>query len=96
MQGWIGAFRLSDGAPVWRFNLVPKPGEPGYETWENPKGIPMGGGSVWTSFSLDRATRELHVPATNPAPDLPSHLRKGESLHTNSIVCLDVRTGKHK
>jgi alcohol dehydrogenase (cytochrome c) len=96
VQGWVGAFRLADGSPVWRFNLVPRPGEPGYETWENPKGIPMGGGSVWTFFSLDRATGELHVAATNPAPDLPSHLRKGENLYTNSIVCLDVRTGKRK
>jgi alcohol dehydrogenase (cytochrome c) len=53
LQGWIGAFRLSDGSPVWRFNTVPKPGEPGFETWKNPKGIPMGGGAVWTSFALD-------------------------------------------
>ena len=42
LQGWVGAFRLSDGSPVWRFNTVPKPGEPGFETWKNPKGIPDG------------------------------------------------------
>jgi alcohol dehydrogenase (cytochrome c) len=94
IKGWVGAFRLADGSPVWRFNTVPKPGEPGYETWQNPKGIPMGGGSVWTSFSLDPETGDLYVPVTNPAPDLPVQLRKGENLYTNSIVCLDVRTGK--
>jgi outer membrane protein assembly factor BamB len=27
VQGWVGAFRLSDGTPAWRFNTVPKPGE---------------------------------------------------------------------
>ena len=96
IQGWVGAFRLADGSPVWRFNTVPKPGEPGYETWQNPKGIPMGGGAVWTSFSLDPETGDLHVPVTNPAPDLPVHLRKGDNLYTNSIVCLDVRTGKRR
>src|SRR5712691_5246194 len=67
VQGWVGAFRISDGTPVWRFNTVPKPGEPGYETWKNPKGIPMGGGAVWTTFALDTENGDLHVAVTNPA-----------------------------
>lgn len=94
LQGWVGAFRLSDGTPVWRFNTVPKPGEPAYETWKNPRQIPVGGGAVWTAFSLDVETGDLHIAVTNPAPDLPIHLRQGDNLYTNSIVALDVRTGK--
>ena len=94
LQGWVGAFRLSDGSQVWRFNTVPKPGEPGFETWKNPKGIPMGGGAVWTSFALDTQNGDLHIAVTNPSPDLPVHLRQGDNLYTNSIVALDVRTGK--
>lgn len=94
IEGWVGAFRVTDGAPVWRFNTVPKPGEPGFETWQNPKGIPMGGGAVWTSFTLDTETGDMHIAATNPSPDLPVHLRRGDNLYTNSIVALDVRTGK--
>jgi alcohol dehydrogenase (cytochrome c) len=94
LQGWVGAFRTSDGTPVWRFNTVPKPGEPGYETWVNPRKIPVGGGAVWTSFALDPVTGDLHVAVTNPSPDLPIHLRQGQNLYTNSIVTLDVKTGK--
>jgi alcohol dehydrogenase (cytochrome c) len=94
IQGWVGAFRLTDGTPVWRFNTVPKPGEPGYETWKNPAQIPVGGGAVWAAFSLDPATGELNVGVTNPAPDLPVHLRQGANLYTNSVVALDARTGK--
>jgi alcohol dehydrogenase (cytochrome c) len=94
VQGWVGAFAISDGSPVWRFNTVPKQGEPGYETWQNPKGIPMGGGAVWTAFALDTDNGDLHIAVTNPAPDLPVHLRQGDNLYTNSIVALDVRTGK--
>lgn len=94
VQGWVGAFRVTDGSPVWRFNTVPKPGEPGYDTWRNPPKIPVGGGAVWTSFSLDVNTGDLHIAVTNPAPDLPIHLRQGDNLYTNSIVVLDVRTGK--
>jgi alcohol dehydrogenase (cytochrome c) len=96
VQGWVGAFRLADGAPVWKFHTVPRPGEPGFETWKNPKQIPVGGGAVWTPFSLDVETGELHVAVTNPAPDLPIHLRQGDNLYTNSIVALDVRSGALK
>jgi alcohol dehydrogenase (cytochrome c) len=94
LKGWVGAFRLVDGSPVWRFNTVPHPGEPGYETWHNPKNIPMGGGGVWTSFSVDTATGDVHLAVTNPAPDIPVQLRLGDNLYTNSIVVLDIRTGK--
>jgi alcohol dehydrogenase (cytochrome c) len=94
VQGWVGAFKAADGSPVWRFNTVPKQGEPGFESWKNPKGIPMGGGSVWTAFALDTENGDLHIAVTNPAPDLPVHLRQGDNLYTNSIVVLDARTGK--
>lgn len=94
VQGWIGAFRLTDGRPVWRFNTVPRPGEPGAETWDNPGGHPMGGGAVWTPVSLDVNRGALFVAVTNPAPDLPAHLRPGANLYTNSVIALDIRTGK--
>ena len=29
VHGWVGAFSLTDGSPVWRFNTIPEPGEPG-------------------------------------------------------------------
>ncbi len=93
IQGWIGAFRLSDGTPVWRFNTVPRPGEPAAETWTPIKGVAVGGGSIWTPLSLDVARAELYVPVTNPAPDLPAHLRPGKNLYTNAVVALDVRHG---
>ena len=96
VQGWVGAFRVTDGTPVWRFNTVPKPGEPGADTWKSPAKIPMGGGAVWAAFSLDTTTGEVHVAATNPAPDLPVHLRQGENLYTNSVLALDARTGRLK
>src|SRR5262245_984874 len=94
VQGWVGAFRLSDGSQVWRFNTVPRPGEPGAETWDTLKDIPFGGGAIWTSFALDTSNGDLHVAVTNPSPDLPTHLRRGDNLYTNSMIVLDVRTGK--
>ena len=46
VKGWIGAFRLSDGEPVWRFNTVPGEGEPGFDTWESTEDAPRGGGGI--------------------------------------------------
>ncbi|HKI95129.1 MAG TPA: PQQ-binding-like beta-propeller repeat protein [Gemmatimonadales bacterium] len=94
IQGWIGAFRLTDGTPVWRFNTIPRPGEPGSETWSHPGGYPSGGGAVWTPLSLDVERGQLFVGVTNPAPDIPAHLRPGANLYTNSVVVLNVHTGK--
>jgi alcohol dehydrogenase (cytochrome c) len=94
ISGWVGAFRLEDGAPVWRFKTVPGAREPGDDSWGNPKDIVLGGGAVWTPFSLDSEREELYVAVTNPAPDLPAELRPGANLYTNSIVALDVRKGE--
>jgi alcohol dehydrogenase (cytochrome c) len=93
ISGWVGAFRLEDGEPIWRFKTVPGAREPGDPSWGNPKDIVLGGGAVWTPFSLDAERGELYVAVTNPAPDLPASLRPGDNLYTNSVVALDVRTG---
>ena len=65
IKGWVGAFRLDGGEPVWRFNIVPAPGEPGAETWKQPDGFPLGGGGVWTTPTLDvrSASRSTWPPA---------------------------------
>jgi alcohol dehydrogenase (cytochrome c) len=93
IEGWVGAFRLENGEPVWHFNTVPGARD-GTGTWGNPEGIRLGGGAVWSPLSLDPDREELYVAVSNPAPDLPAHLRPGLNLYTNSIVALDIRTGE--
>lgn len=95
VKGWIGAFRLRDGKPVWKFDTVPAPGEPGAETWgPNPTSLKFGGGTVWTPLSLDIRNRLLYVPVGNPAPDNFGAGRPGANLYTNALVALDPRNGK--
>jgi alcohol dehydrogenase (cytochrome c) len=93
IRGWVGAFRLSNGEPVWRFNTVPAPGEPGSETWGG-KEAHVGGGAVWAPFALDAEAGRVYLPVSNPAPDLFSDARPGANLYTNSMLVLDARTGK--
>ncbi len=96
VKGWLGAFRLQDGQPVWRFNTIPDDGEPGAETWEKADARVKGGGSVWTPAALDTEQGLLYFAVANPAPDFYGLARPGTNLYTNSMVVLDVRTGKLK
>jgi alcohol dehydrogenase (cytochrome c) len=94
-KGWVGAFKLSSGERVWKFNTVPDLGEPGAQTWgDNPKGLKTGGGAIWTAMSYDPEKRLLYVPVGNPAPDFYDKNRPGTNLYTSSVVALAARTGK--
>ena len=94
IKGWIGAYKLETGEPVWRFNTVPDDGEPGVETWGKPEVRKRGGGAVWAPLSLDPQAGLVYVPVANPAPDFLADVRPGANLYTNSLVVLDARTGK--
>jgi alcohol dehydrogenase (cytochrome c) len=94
VRGWVGAFRLSDGEPVWRFNTIPRPGEPGAETWGDPGNNLVGGGAVWAPFAVDVEAGRVYLPVANPAPDFFPEVRRGDNLYTNSMLVLDARTGK--
>jgi alcohol dehydrogenase (cytochrome c) len=94
IKGWVGAFRAEDGQAVWRFNIVPGAGEPGFDTWKSDASVPLGGGALWTPLSLDAARGHLFVATSNPSPDFSSALRGDKNLYTNTLLVLDVRTGK--
>jgi len=93
VKGWVGAFRLDTGEPVWRFNTFPGEAEPGSDTWSVTEAI-TSGGAVWTPFSLDPDEGLVYIPTGNPAPVVYGDVRRGDNLYTNSLVVLDARTGK--
>jgi alcohol dehydrogenase (cytochrome c) len=94
-RGWVGAFRVSDGEQVWRFNIVPDDGEPGANTWgPDPAARKHGGGNLWTPMSFDVQKNLLYVPGGNAAPDLYDDDRPGDNLYTNSLIALDATTGR--
>jgi alcohol dehydrogenase (cytochrome c) len=93
-KNWIGAFNLATGEQVWKFNLIPDDNEPGADSWKDAASRAHGGGSVWTPVSLDAKSGTLFVPVGNPAPDFYRDARPGANLYTNSLVALDIKTGK--
>ena len=54
------------------------------------------GGGVWMTPAVDRKTKTVYFVAGNPSPDLYGEIRPGDNLYTNSIVAVDLETGKYK
>jgi alcohol dehydrogenase (cytochrome c) len=75
------------------FNLIPDDNEAGRAPGRT-RHRAHSGGSVWTPVSLDAKSGTLFVPVGNPAPDFYKEARVGDNLYTNSLVALDVKTGK--
>ena len=93
-KNWIGAFSLESGEPLWRFNLIPDATEPGAESWSDKAALAHGGASLWTPLSLDAKARVVYLPVGNPAPDFYGAARLGSNLYTNSVVALDIGSGR--
>jgi PQQ-dependent dehydrogenase (methanol/ethanol family) len=53
------------------------------------------GGGVWQNPSIDLATNRIYFVVGNPSPDLDGGLRPGDNLYTNSLVSLDLDTGRY-
>ena len=92
--GDIRAYDVLTGERLWQFHTVPLPGEFGYET--NPKeGYKyIGGANNWGEMSLDEERGIVYIPTGSMTYDFYGADRKGTNLFANSILALDVRTGK--
>jgi PQQ-dependent dehydrogenase (methanol/ethanol family) len=54
------------------------------------------GGGVWMTPAIDRKTKTAFFVAGNPSPDLYGAERPGDNLYTNSMIAVDLDTGKYK
>lgn len=93
--GHIRAYDVHTGKLVWIFHTIPQPGEPGYDTWEDPKAWEhTGGANVWSGFSLDEERGILFAPTGSAAYDFYGGNRKGANLFANCLLAIDAATGK--
>ena len=83
------------GNELWRWYAVPKPGDPGSETWKDKNNAwKTGGGGMWQTGSYDPVNRLTIWGTGNPVPEYDPQARPGDNLYTNSAVALDIDTGK--
>ena len=94
-RGWIAALDARTGNELWRWYVIPKPGDPGSETWKDKNNAwKTGGGGLWQTGSYDPATKLTIWGTGNPVPIYDPQARPGDNLYTNSVVALNVDTGK--
>jgi alcohol dehydrogenase (cytochrome c) len=94
-NGFLAAHDQRTGKEVWRFWTVPKPGEPGSETWGG-KDIEHGGAPTWFTGSYDPELDVVYWPTGNPAKEYDGTDRKGDNLYAGSILALQRTDGKLK
>jgi alcohol dehydrogenase (cytochrome c) len=92
-NGFVVAHDQQTGKEVWRFWTVPRPGEPGSETWTGPD-IAHGGAPTWFTGSYDAALDLVYWPTGNPTKEYNGDDRQGDNLFASSILALDRQTGK--
>ncbi len=94
-RGWVAALDVRTGNELWRWYAVPKPGDPGSETWKDKnQAWKTGGGGIWQTGSYDPATKRYIVGTGNPYPIYDAEARPGDNLYTDSVIALDINTGK--
>jgi alcohol dehydrogenase (cytochrome c) len=91
-RGYLEGLDPQNGKQLWRTYTIPAPGEPGSETWSGDNTL-IGGGSTWITGSYDPELDLVFWGTGNPAPWNPIN-RKGDNLHTNSILAIQPKTGK--
>jgi alcohol dehydrogenase (cytochrome c) len=94
-NGFVAAHDQETGKEVWRFWTVPKPGEPGSESWQG-KDIAHGGAPTWFTGSYDPDLDIVYWPTGNPAKEYNGDERQGDNLYSDSILALDRKTGTLK
>ena len=94
-RGWVAALDVDTGEELWRWYVVPEPGQPGSETWKDDHNAwKTGGGGIWQTGSYDPETNLYIVGTGNPVPAYDAEFRPGDNLFTNSAVALNVDTGE--
>ncbi len=94
LYGDIRGWDARTGRHLWSFHTVPRPGEPGVETWEGESWKNRSGTNAWTYMTLD-VDRGLVFAGTGSATsDFYGADRKGRNLYANSLLALDANTGK--
>ena len=92
--GYVMAFDAHTGKQKWVFHTVPKEGEFGADSWEGKSNAYSGNTGVWAPISVDPELGRAYLPVETPTDDYYGGHRLGSDLFANSVVAVDLETGK--
>ena len=92
VRGFTMAYRTDLSAawssPYW---IIPPDGE----SWRR-YGVYVGGGTNWNPSTIDAQTNTVYITTSNPSPIFDPQVRPGPNPRTDSIIALDLSTGRQK
>ena len=94
VPGDILGYDVRTGDFKWKFNVIPKPGEYGHETWENDAWEWTGDVSSWAPLSADPENDFVFIPTNSATIDYYGGFRPGDNLFGASIIALNASTGE--
>jgi quinoprotein glucose dehydrogenase len=94
--GYIRGFDVKTGKRLWIFHSIPRKGEFGYETWLDGSAEKNGNLGAWAQMSADLQLGLVYVPMEMAGNDYYGVNRPGSTLFSESLLALDLKTGKRK
>lgn len=94
---FISAFDAASGKPLWRFNTVARPEEPGGDTWGRQPMMFRAGGETWITGSYDPDLNLTYWGTAQAKPWVPASRNMSaldKALYTSSTVALNPDTGR--
>jgi len=92
--GDLRAYDTRTGKIRWTFHTLPRPGEPGYETWPKDAWKYSGAANCWVGMSVDVRRGLVFVPTGSAAFDFYGANRIGDDLYANCLIALNAETGE--
>jgi quinoprotein glucose dehydrogenase len=95
-KGFVRGYDAQTGKRLWIFHTIPSPGEFGNDSWEKDSWAYTGNAGVWAQMTVDEELGMVYLPVELPTGDYYGGNRPGTGLFGESLVALDLRTGRRK
>jgi len=96
VKGYVRGFDVRTGKRLWIFHTIPLPNEYGNDTWLKESWAYTGNTGVWGQISVDETLGLVYLPVELPTGDYFGGDRPGNGLFGESLVAVDLETGKRK
>lgn len=94
VPGHVRGYDVTTGELLWRFNVLPQPGEVGHDTWLDDAWTYTGNISPWAPLSADPERNLVFIPTDTPTNDYYGGHRPGDNLFGTSLIALNASTGE--
>ena len=92
----IQGYDAKTGKHLWKFHVIPRPGEVGHETWENDAWVYSGNMASWAPAAADPERGLVYIVTNASTYQFYTGHRPGNNLFGGSVLALDVKTGKRR